>query len=65
VRIDDPLPPQADQDPKRRLHDTINALNRKQRQRVIRFSGDGTGQGVRWAAVLPIANGTGAGTVKG
>jgi hypothetical protein len=27
-RIDDPLPPQADQDSKRRLHDTIITLNR-------------------------------------
>jgi hypothetical protein len=47
-RIDDPLPPQFDQDPKRRLHDTINTLNRSQKNALIRFLGDGSGQGVRW-----------------
>ncbi len=48
VRIDDPLAPQPKIDPKRRLHDTINALNRNQRRSLLRFSGDGSGQGVRW-----------------
>ena len=47
-RIDDPLPPQNEKDPKRRLHDTITALNRNQKKRLIRFLGDGSGQGVRW-----------------
>jgi hypothetical protein len=47
-RIDDPLPPHQDQDPKRRLHDTINTLNRHQTHPVVRFLGDGTGEGVRW-----------------
>jgi hypothetical protein len=47
-RIDDPLSPQAEQDPKRRLHDTINSLNRHQRHPLLRFLGDGSGQGVRW-----------------
>jgi hypothetical protein len=47
-RIDDPLPPQKDQDPKRRLHDTINSLNRNQKRPLLRFLGDGSGQGVRW-----------------
>jgi hypothetical protein len=46
--IDDPLPPQPEQDPKRRLHDTIKSLNRNQKHRLIRFMGNGTGQGVRW-----------------
>jgi hypothetical protein len=50
-RIDDPLPPQRDQDPKRRLHDTINSLNRNQKQPLIRFLGDGSGRGVRWERV--------------
>jgi hypothetical protein len=62
VRIDDPLPPHPDQDPKRRLHDTINALNRNQKHALLRFLGDGSGQGVRWDLVrpLPIAlNGNG------
>lgn len=47
-RIDDPLPPHPDQDPKRRLHDTINSLNRNQRQSLLKFLGDGSGQGIRW-----------------
>jgi hypothetical protein len=50
-RIDDPLSPQFDQDPKRRLHDTINSLNRNQKHPLIRFLGDGSGQGVRWEFV--------------
>ncbi len=53
VRIDDPLTPQNDQDPKRRLHDTINSLNRNQKRRLIRFMGDGTGEGVRWCLLEP------------
>ena len=44
-RIDDPLPPVPDLDPRRRLHDTIQALNRKQRQDLLRFMGDGSGEG--------------------
>lgn len=47
-RIDDPLPPLADVEPKRRLHDTISSLNRNQREPLIRFLGDGSGQGARW-----------------
>ena len=57
-RIDDPLSPQADQDPKCRLHDTIKRLNGHHKDRLIRFRGDGTGEGVCWeyveAAVLTI-----------
>jgi len=48
VQIDDPLPPHPEQDPKRRLHDTINSLNRNQKEALIQFSGNGNGQGVRW-----------------
>ncbi len=48
LRIDDPLPPKYDQEPKRRLHDTINSLNRNQKNPLLRFFGDGSGQGVRW-----------------
>lgn len=48
ARIDDPLPPKAEQDPKRRLHDTIRNLNRSHRKQLLRFSGDGSGQGVIW-----------------
>jgi hypothetical protein len=52
VRIDDPLPPSKKLDAKQRLHDTIKNLNRNQKQRLIRFMGDGTGQGVRWEWIL-------------
>jgi hypothetical protein len=48
VRIDDPLPPTVNHCPKRRLHDTIKNLNRHQLHRMIRFQGDGTGEGVLW-----------------
>ena len=47
--IDDPLPPVADIDAKRRLHDTINRLNRNQKHRMMRFSGNGSGRAVGWA----------------
>jgi hypothetical protein len=50
-RIDDPLPPHPEQDPKRRLHDTIKSLNRNQAHRLLRLYGDGTGEGVRWELV--------------
>lgn len=47
-RIDDPLRPQPEQDPKRRLADTIKCLNRSQVNQLIHFRGDGTGEGVVW-----------------
>jgi hypothetical protein len=47
-RIDDPLPPKPGTDGHRRLHDTINSLNRNQRRRKLRFFADGLGRGVRW-----------------
>ena len=50
-RIDDPLRPQPEQDPKRRLSDTIKCLNRKQEHPIIHFRGDGTGEGVVWEFV--------------
>lgn len=53
-RIDDPLPPRADLDPQRRLHDAINRLNRHQRHRVIRFYGNGTGRAIVWR-IVPAA----------
>lgn len=56
-RIDDPLSPVPDQDPKRRLHDTINSLNRNQKQALVRFLGDGSGQGVRWEFTRAAKNG--------
>jgi hypothetical protein len=46
--IDDPLPPREGLDRKRRLHDTINSLNRNQRLPLLKFRGKGDGQGVVW-----------------
>jgi hypothetical protein len=58
VHVDDPLPPTGELDPKRRLHDTINSLNRNQKSSLIRFSGDGSGEGIRWELVAePRKNG--------
>ena len=50
-RIDDPLPQANGIEPKRRLHDSIKWLNRNQAIRLLRFSGDGSGEGVRWQAI--------------
>ena len=48
TRVDDPLPPVSELDPKRRLHDTIKSLNRHQKAKTIRFLGDGQGEGIIW-----------------
>jgi hypothetical protein len=55
-RIDDPLPPVRDIKPKRRLHETIASLNRRCRNRVLRFCGDGLGRGVRWLSTMEPAS---------
>jgi hypothetical protein len=47
-RIDDPLTGRAGRDPTHHLEQTINNLNRHQKNARIKFRGDGTGQGVRW-----------------
>ena len=47
-RIDDPLPPVAEIDPRRRLHSTIQCLNRNRKADLLRFHGDGSGTGIRW-----------------
>ena len=49
--IDDPLPPISEKDPKRRLSDAIKCLNRKQLNALIRFCGDGTGEGLYWEII--------------
>ncbi|MGD9722711.1 MAG: hypothetical protein AB7O59_15365 [Pirellulales bacterium] len=54
-RIDDPLPPVGHLDSRRRLHDTIKALNRKQKRLLIRFRGDGSGEGIRWEPAIEPA----------
>lgn len=50
--IDDPLPPSENVNPKRRLHDTIKCLNRNRHNDLIRFHGNGNGQGVIWRVVV-------------
>lgn len=52
-KIFDPLPPSHRLDPKRRLSDTIKCLNRNQSKMLIRFRGDGTGEGVLWDLTEP------------
>ncbi len=52
AKIDDPLPIAPEQDPKRRLHDTIKCLNRNHKLDLIRFRGDGTGEGVIWTHLV-------------
>jgi hypothetical protein len=49
--IDDPLPGQLHQDPKRRLHYTIRNLNRGQHPLRIRFFINGNGETIRWQIV--------------
>jgi hypothetical protein len=56
-RIDNPLSPRPDQDAQQRLHDTIVRLNRHQQNRLICFRGDGTGEGVCWELIAPMAGG--------
>ena len=51
ARIDDPLPQTGEVDPKRRLHTAINCLNRNQMNSLIRFHGDGRGNGIYWQIV--------------
>jgi hypothetical protein len=46
--IDDPLPVKGDIDPRTRLHDAINRLNRCQTNPLLCFHGNGSGTGVRW-----------------
>ena len=46
--IFDPLPPKPGLNCQRRLHDTINRLNRHQRARAIRFYGNGNGRAICW-----------------
>lgn len=61
VCLDDPLPPQPTIDPKKRLHDTVGSLNRNQKRFLIRFFGNGNGQGVRWE---PVSANSGDGVTK-
>lgn len=48
-RISDPIPPSKETESKQRLHDAIRSLNRNQTNSLIKFRGDGTGEGVLWS----------------
>ncbi len=50
-RIYDPLPPKGETNPKIRLHETIKWLNRNRENPLLRFLGDGTGEGLCWEPV--------------
>jgi hypothetical protein len=47
-RINDPLEPTPGVEPKQRLHNALNALNRALAGSGLRFGGDGTGTGIIW-----------------
>ncbi len=49
--IYDPLPPKDECVAKKRLHDTIDWLNRNQVTQLLHFRGDGTGEGICWERV--------------
>jgi hypothetical protein len=51
ARIDDPLPPVGEVAAKLRLNQTIKKLNSHQLSPLIRFIGDGSGEGVLWKFV--------------
>jgi len=57
-RIDDPLPPIAEMDPKRRLGDAIKCLNRSRANLLVKFCGDGSGEGVLWEVCENTSNGS-------
>jgi hypothetical protein len=48
VYIDDPLPRKAEMIPKQRLHNVITRLNGRQLVPILRFQGDGNGEGIGW-----------------
>lgn len=48
VRIDDPLPQSPGVDSRRKLNDTVKALNNNQKKNWLRFRSDGTGEGITW-----------------
>ena len=52
-RIDNPISQECERVSSRRLLDAIRALNRHHEQQLIRFSGDGNGDGVLWEAIDP------------
>ena len=53
-RLDDPLPASGGVDPRTRLHDAVNRLNRAQTNPLLRFHGNGTGTGISWKLRRPV-----------
>ncbi len=53
AQIDDPLPCCYETDPATRLHSTINRLNGRQKNLLLRFRGNGRGTGVCWELRRP------------
>jgi hypothetical protein len=56
TRIVDPLPRLPSPLAQGRLRNTIGALNRSQIHELLRFHGDGTGEGVLWEAIADRAD---------
>lgn len=52
--IDDPLPTVKDSVPKQRLRNAIKRLNENQKNRLIRFHGNGEGEGIGWTLIEKI-----------
>src|SRR5205807_247063 len=55
LRIEDPLPSDAQTEVKRHLNQTLKNLNRGQSPPAVRFEGDGTGRGICWNLRLEAA----------
>jgi hypothetical protein len=51
-RVDEPLPPQIEQDSRERLRSAIKQLNRNQDNNLLRFCGDGSGRGILWQSLV-------------
>ncbi|MEI8375811.1 MAG: hypothetical protein WCJ35_23560 [Planctomycetota bacterium] len=60
----DPLPPKEKVAGKQCLHATIDWLNRNQENKLLRFRGDGTGEGICWERVNTGMIATSASTAK-
>jgi hypothetical protein len=57
-RIDDPLPPEQEQNSMRRLNKTISNLNRGQQAMIkVHFGGGGDGQSILWRVIEIAAGG--------
>ena len=52
ARIDDPVKPLPGSDSRRRLNDTVKALNKNQKHKLLHFRSDGSGEGILWELSL-------------